>query len=56
MPSAIILSLLDSVLKIVTLAMEGQTPEQRKIIWDWYIADVRWWRRLLKIDEPGPTQ
>ena len=37
-------------LKTIRVAMEGQTPEQKKILWDIYIADVLFWRKLLKID------
>jgi hypothetical protein len=32
--------------KLVTVIVEGQTPEQKKIIWDWYIADMKFWRSL----------
>lgn len=41
---------LELLLQIVLTAMEGQTPEQRKQIWDWYIEDIKWWRKALKID------
>jgi hypothetical protein len=29
------LTILDSLLKIILLAMEGQTPEQRAKMWEW---------------------
>ncbi len=45
------LVILELLLKIVLEAMEGQTPEQKKIIWDWYITDVAWWRKKLKLDD-----
>jgi hypothetical protein len=35
-------------LKIVELAMEGQTPEQRAKMWDWYIEDMENFRKWLK--------
>lgn len=38
------------ILQIVLKAMEGQTAEQRKQIWDWYIEDVKWWRQLLHLE------
>ncbi len=44
------LRLIELLLEIVKLAMEGQTPEQRAKMWDWYIADVERWRRLLKLE------
>lgn len=31
-------------LKIVLLAMEGQTPDQRAKLWGMYITDVERWR------------
>ena len=42
--------LVTQILRVVELAMEGQTPEQRRQLWDWYIADIQWWRKALKID------
>ena len=44
------LSILELLLQIVKLAMEGQTVDQRKQMWDWYIKDVQWWRTHLGID------
>lgn len=44
------LAIIELCLRIVVLAMEGQTPEQRAKMWDWYITDVAWWRKALKID------
>lgn len=49
------LKALELFLQIVLLAMEGQSPEQREKMWDWYIKDVEWWRRFLKID-PAPAK
>jgi hypothetical protein len=51
------LTILELLLKIVLLAMEGQTPAQRAKMWDWYITDAEWWRQRLKIDpSPAPVQ
>jgi hypothetical protein len=51
------LTILELLLKIVLLAMEGQTPAQREKMWDWYIQDLSFWRALLKIDpSPAPAQ
>lgn len=44
-------NLITALTKLVTVVMEGQTPEQRKQLWDWYLADVAWWRKKLKIDD-----
>lgn len=44
-------NLITSLTQLVTVVVEGQTPEQRKIMWDWYIADVTRWRKLFKLDE-----
>ena len=44
------LAIIELILRIVLEAMEGQTPEQKKQIWDWYIKDVEYWRKLLKLD------
>ena len=48
------LAILELLLKLIVTAMEGQTPEQKKIMWDWYIQDVKWWRKILGI-EKAPT-
>ncbi len=39
-----------ALLKFMTVVVEGQTPEQKKILWDLYIQDILWWRHFLKID------
>jgi hypothetical protein len=44
------LAIIELVLRIVLAAMEGQTPEQKQKMWDWYITDVERWRKLLKLD------
>jgi len=46
------LRIIELLLEIVKLAMEGQSPAQREKMWDWYIQDVTWWRTKLKIDAP----
>ena len=47
-------TIIELALRIVLLAMEGQTPEQRAKMWDWYITDVEHWRKFLKLDDaPG---
>ena len=44
------LTIIELILRIVLQAMEGQSPEQKQKMWDWYIADVERWRKLLKLD------
>ena len=41
------LTIIELTLRIVLLAMESQTPEQRAKMWDWYITDVERWRTFL---------
>ena len=45
-----IVELVTALTKLVTVAMEGQTPDQRKQLWDWYIEDVKFWRKAFKVD------
>ena len=42
---------LELILEIVKMAMEGQTPEQKKQMWDWYIEDMKRWRKIFKLEE-----
>lgn len=44
------LTVIELVLRLVIAAMEGQTPEQKRQMWDWYIKDVERWRKLLHLD------
>ena len=44
-------TIIELALRIVLLAMEGQTPEQRAKMWDFYLKDLEWWRKFLKLDE-----
>lgn len=44
------LVIVELLLKIALAVLEGQTPEQRVKVWDWYIADMERWRRFLKLD------
>jgi hypothetical protein len=43
-------NLITAITTLVVTIADGQTPEQRKQIWDWYIADVTRWRHLFKLD------
>lgn len=45
------LRIIELSLEIVKLAMEGQTIEQRQQMWAWHIENVKWWRKLFKMDK-----
>ena len=47
------LTIIELILKIVLSAMDGQTPDQKQKMWEWYIVDMGRWRKLLKLD-PSP--
>lgn len=49
-PITALANLITALTNLVTAMAEGQTPEQRKILWDWYIADVARWRKWFKLD------
>jgi hypothetical protein len=50
------LTILELLLKIVLVAMEGQTPAQREKMWEWHIETIEWWRKALKIDPVAPEE
>ena len=45
------LQLANSMIQLVTKIVEGQPPEVRRQLWEWYVKDIAWWRRFLKIDD-----
>ncbi len=49
-PLTAITNLVTELTKLVTVIVEGQTPEQKKQIWDWYIEDVTKWRKLFHLE------
>ena len=50
-PVTALATLVTALTNLVTVIVEGQTAEQRKILWDWYIADVARWRKLFHLDD-----
>jgi hypothetical protein len=36
--------------EMVTAMVDGQTPEQKQKVWDWFIADQERWRKWLHLD------
>jgi len=49
-PLTAAINLITALTNLVSVMSQGQTPEQKKILWDWYIQDIAFWRKLLKID------
>ena len=41
----------EAIASLVGKIMDGQTPEQKKVLWDWYIEDMRRWRKLWGLEE-----
>jgi hypothetical protein len=50
-PISATLIMLSELLKFMSKVVDGQTPEQKKIIWDWFIEDQQKWRKFLKMDQ-----
>jgi hypothetical protein len=50
-PLTAIANLLTALANLAATVAEGQTPEQRKQIWDWVIADMARWRKLFNLPE-----
>lgn len=42
---------IEAISNLIAKVVEGQTPEQRKVMWDWYIDDMRRWRKLWGLEE-----
>lgn len=51
MPESFIL-LANNLMLLIIKIQEGQPPEVRKQLWEWYVKDIAWWRKFLKIDTP----
>lgn len=49
-PVTAVLLMLTELFKFMSKLADGQTPEQKKIIWDWFIEDQTRWRKFLKLD------
>jgi len=48
------LRIIELLLQIVLKAMEGQPPAVREQLWQWYVEDMKRWRKLFRLDE-DPT-
>ncbi len=49
-------NLATALIKFATVSAEGQTADQRALIWSLVIKDMLWWRRLLKIDDGAESK
>lgn len=45
------LQLANSLIQLVLEIQKGQPVEVKKQLWEWYVQDISWWRKFLKIDE-----
>jgi hypothetical protein len=43
-----------ALLNVIKLGMEGQSPEQREKMWQWYVTDIERMRTWLKLDKETP--
>ncbi len=39
-----------AIAKMIAVIVDGQTPEQKAQIWQWFVEDQARWRRVFKID------
>lgn len=39
-------AMIQAIAEMVTEIVKGQTPEQKKQMWDWYIEDTKRWREF----------
>ena len=50
-PISSIANLITAITNLVAVIADGQTPEQRKQLWDWYISDLARWRKFFNIPD-----
>ena len=43
--------IIELILEIILEAMKGQTPEQKKIMWDRHIENMKFWCDVFKIGQ-----
>ena len=36
---------------LVNTIIASQPPDVQKQLWEWYVKDIAWWRKALKIDK-----
>ena len=37
--------------KLVNTIVANQPPDVQKQLWEWYVSDMKRWRKFLKLDE-----
>ena len=47
---------ISEVAKMIGKISEGQSPEFKKQMWDWFLEDIRWWRALFPALIPPPPR
>ena len=50
-PATALLLTIKSLAEMITELIKGQSPENKKIMWDWYIKDVERLRKMLNITD-----
>jgi len=49
-PITALANLIAEITKLMIVIVEGQPAEVKKQLWDWYIEDVKRWRKLFGRD------
>lgn len=50
-PLTAFLNTVTAITEMITEIVKGQSPEVKKQMWDWYVADVKNLRKLLNISD-----
>jgi hypothetical protein len=43
-------NLATKMLDIIMVVIQSQPPDVQQQMWRWYVQDLAWWRKFLKID------
>ncbi len=49
-PLTALATVVTAITDLVRTIIASQPPEVQKQMWEWYIADVKWWRKVFKVD------
>ena len=49
-PVTALANVVTAITGLVHTVIASQPPDVQKQLWEWYIADVKWWRKVFKID------
>jgi hypothetical protein len=44
-------AMITSICQMVTAIVEGQPPEVKKQLWEWYVKDVEAWRKFWGVEK-----